>query len=419
MIARPRARRTAVVLAGSTLAALVAATASAAVPQESAKGRGYVTYVADGDTPYVDSGKVRLIGVQAPEVEHGSGGKTWCHGPAARKQLTSLVNHRNVQLRAMYSSSSNLGRPLRSVFVKQSGAYVNVQNQLIKAHKVFWFSQNTETQHNYDYHLATMKAASSRRGLWDVKSCGYGPSQDAKLTLWVHYHSNGSDSKNVNGQWIEIDNDGTKAVHLGRWHLRDSSLEMFTFPSNAQVPAGKSVRVHVGHGTNHNTASASTFYWNRDKPIYGEVSKKTGEGDMTILLDPDGDFRAWSDYPCVLSCADPLQGVLKITGYEYGRAGAAEWITLASRSSSRIHLDHYQLRSWPWNYVFKNNTYLDPGETLKVYTKSGNSSRLVQYMDEASKGILEGSGDTIDVSSMRDVQVDCVSWGSGSCHYDY
>jgi len=415
-------RRTSTVLAAAALAVGAVATAQASTPTETTQTMGTVTFIADGDTPYVNSNSVRLIGVQAPEIHHPGGPPAQCHAGAAEAELKKLISGKRIQLRSMYASSSNLGRPLRSAFVKQNGAWTNVQREMLKGGWVFWFNQNVETQHNYDYHVLTMKAAAAHKRLWNTSYCGSGPYQSANLKVYAHYHANGSDKNNINDEWIEIDNDNPSGtVHIGGWRLRDSSLAMFTFPSHAQIEAGKFVRVHVGKGTNVNDATTRKFYWNQTAPVFGEVSKKTGEGDMAILLDPDGDYRAWTDFPCVVSCSDPLIGHLQITSWDAGAGGDREWIKLRSvNTTSRIHLDHYQLRSWPWNYVFRPHTYLDPGETLKVFTgKGSNPSRLVQYMGESSTGILANGGDVIDVSNMRDVQITCTSWGGVSCKYDY
>jgi Lamin Tail Domain len=280
-----------------------------------------------------------------------------------------------------------------------------------------WFPQGVETDHNAAYHVLSARAALAGTRIWNTEACGVGPQQDAHIGFYLHYHANGSSTKNPNGQWIQVVNNGPTTLHLGGWHLRDTSLAMFTFPAKAEVPPGDTVTVHVGRGTNVNSTSARTFYWELDKPIFGEVHRSTGQGDEAILLDPQGDFRAWMDYPCVVACADPLQGHLAITSVH---ATDPESVTLQSANTyDRIDLSHYQIRSWPWNYVFPPGSYLDPGETLTVYTGSGTSTRLTQYMGESSAGILRSAGDVVDISNLRDTQIACHAWGGATCDYDY
>jgi hypothetical protein len=346
-------------------------------------------------------------------------GKSWCHAKAAQRRLSHLVLDKYVELRASYRSSSNLGRPLRSIYVKHSGDWDNVQRTMLKEGKVLWFPQNVETVHNKDYQVLMDRAATRGQGIWNPTTCGYGPHQHAQLSLILRWDASGSDEKNRNGENVRILNKGDEPVRIGGWHVRDTSLAMYTFPHNATVPAHGSVVLHSGHGTNPNTAQAKHFHWNLSKSLFGTVYRSKGRGDAAFLLDRDGDFRSFTDYPCVISCADPATGHITMSVHYHWDH---EYVRLSSKNTShRVWLTYYQLRNNPWTYVFPRGSYLDPGETMIVHTGRGRHAkhtRLNQFMHWHSS-VFTDSGDNVDLSNLRDTRIACVSWGSGDCHYNY
>ena len=418
MAGRPRTAVAAFGIAAVVASGLVAtgATAGSSV-HESVDGHGRVTYVPDGDSPFVNGRDIRLIGVQATEVGHGSN-KSWCHAIAAKNALHRLVYHRSVELRSMHADSRNLGRPLRSIYVRKHGQWDNVQRELLKAGQVLWFPQTGETEHNSYYHLLAARAAAKGIGIWNTSYCGSGPYQHADLSIDLRWDANGADEQNLNGEWVRIINHGPIDVHLGGWHIRDTSLAMYTFPRHAVVPAnGGAVTLHSGSGDNPNTSSARDFHWNLSHSLFGNVNRHKGEGDEAFLLDPDGDFRAWSDYPCVLNCADPLQSRVRMTVHYSQKY---EWVRIRSKNTrSAIWLGDYQIRSWPYTYVIRRGTFLRPGESLIIHWGHGrHPTRLRQYANDRTP-MLNDSGGRVDLSNLRDTKIVCVSWGSGSCRYNY
>lgn len=431
-----RLRRTGAVLLGA--GALVATgVSSAAAPVEHLQGAGYVTRLSDGDTPYVDvygdgtsqDKGVRLIGVQTTETMHFGAGTNWCHSVKATEALGSMVLHKQVQLRSMYANSTNGDRPLRSVFYPYkradgSTAYANVQEKLIQRGHGMWFPQTVEWRHNLYYHQLQNQAVAAGRNIWDKTFCGSGPHQQAKLKVMVRWDANGADDKNRNGEYVIIRNDNaTQGVPLGGWHVRDTSTKVFTFPSQARVPAGGEVRVHVGNGTNVNSGTRRDFYWNLSKSLFGNVDWSRSFGDGAYLLDPDGDFRAWSTYPCIPrgQCYDPLKYHLRISHVQYDVPGYDqpndEYVVLKSvNTSKRQYIGRYMVRSWPWTYLIPRHTYLDPGQTLTIRIGKGTSTRRLKYWGE-STDILDNRGDEVDVSTLKDIQIACYSWGGVSCAY--
>jgi endonuclease YncB( thermonuclease family) len=227
---------------------------------------GKVIRVNDGDTLSVDLAgdgtsaprSIRIINAQAMEQTVYSSivrrRKGECHSLAATARLEQLVKAGGgvVRLTAQHASSSSRNRPLRSVAVKINGVWRDVCLDLL------------------------------RRG----------------HALWQPF-ADGSDEKNLNGEWVRVENRSDVALPLAGWWVRDSALRRYTFPAGTVVPARDAVYVHVGSGT----PTASHKYWGLTAPAFDNPTvDDEARGDGAYLFDPQGDLRAWMQYPCVLSC---------------------------------------------------------------------------------------------------------------------
>src|SRR6478609_2660727 len=68
--------------------------------------------------------------------------------------------------------------------------------------------------HRLRRNLAEQRARIDGKGLWDPTHCGVGPYQDVPLRLWVNWDPPGLDNLDVNGEFIKIQNQGTRTVDL-------------------------------------------------------------------------------------------------------------------------------------------------------------------------------------------------------------
>ncbi len=76
-----------------------------------------VTRIIDGDTFEISDGsKVRLIGINSPEIK-GEGGKSDCFALEAKNKLASLLNGKEVYLRRDVSEVDKYNRLLRYAYV--------------------------------------------------------------------------------------------------------------------------------------------------------------------------------------------------------------------------------------------------------------------------------------------------------------
>ncbi|VVB68044.1 Lamin Tail Domain protein [uncultured archaeon] len=88
----------------------------------------------------------------------------------------------------------------------------------------------------------------------------------------------------LNGEWVEISNQGESDENLAGWKLEDRQNHTYTFP-DFTLSAGASVRIHTGVGSD----TSEDLHWNRNTAIWNN------DGDTATLKDASGDIV--SRYP--------------------------------------------------------------------------------------------------------------------------
>ncbi|MFI7546728.1 lamin tail domain-containing protein [Actinoplanes sp. NPDC049599] len=274
---------------------------------------GKVVRVNDGDTLSVDLAgdgtgtprSIRLINAQAMEqtvyssVPQRRRGE--CHSVAATARLEQLVKAGGGQVRltAQHAASSSRNRPLRSVAVRINGVWRDVGLDLLRHGLALWQPFGGEWAWNPQYRVAQAQAARDGRNIFDADTCGTGPAQRSPLAVVVNYDAEGADDRNLNGEWVRVENRSDAALPLAGWWVRDSALRRYTFPKGTVVPARDAVYLHVGSGT----PTATHKFWGLTAPAFDNpTSDAEAHGDGAYLFDPQGDLRGWMQYPCVLSC---------------------------------------------------------------------------------------------------------------------
>ena len=282
--------------------------------------KGKVTFVADGDTIRVDVAgdatsaprTVRLTGINTMELRRYSKypgrRRGACHAVEPTALIERYVRRARgvVRLSAQDPASASGGRLRRSVAVRVGGAWLDLGRILMEQGHALWLPNGIEHAHNHEYHRLAEQAAARRRNLYDPAYCGSGPDQDADLGMRLNWDAQGDDGANPNGEWVELRNAGGKDVSLAGWWFRDSRLARFTFPPYAMIPAGGSLRLHVGCGPNSPDRPAR-LHWCERSPVFENVRHDGRHmGDGGYLFDPQGDLRLSMTYPCVYQCEHRL-----------------------------------------------------------------------------------------------------------------
>jgi endonuclease YncB( thermonuclease family) len=431
--ARMSRRRTALALfvALLTLVALPAAPAQAAATTGPCRPDGHgpvcrvwagrVDHVSDGDTVAVDvfgDGTatplpIRLIGVQAMEQHVYSGvvskRRGECHALAATARLEELIRWSGglVRITAQHPASVSRGRALRAMAVKINGVWRDAGQILIReGHALWMLSSGGEQAWNAPYRLAQQLAARDGRHLYDRDACGAGPYQSAALDVWVNPDADGSDSTNVNGEWIRIGNNSGTAVPIGRWWVRDSGLRRYTFPTGTSVPAHGAIFVHTGHGVPTETRK----YWNLAEPVFENPTWDSDAiGDGAYLFDPQGDLRAWDLYPCVTGCRT-LAGSVRISV----QTTAPELIRVTNTGAAPIDLLGHTVTTGPHVYPIATRTVLQPGDAFTLYPAAGTSDALTRHWNKRAS-ILPARAGTVLLRNRSQSLDTCTAWGSARC----
>jgi hypothetical protein len=283
----------------------------------------------------------------------------------------------------------------------------DIGQDLIRHGHALWLPFGGEGAWDASYRLAEARAAQDRRNLFDTDACGTGPYQGSGLSVWVNSDADGADDENLNGEWVRVGNGSGYRVPIGGWWVRDSGLRRYTFPAGTVVPARGAVYVHVGRGR----ASATHKYWGLSSPIFVNTTGNANAlGDGAYLFDPWGDLRSWMQYPCVLSCRNPLVGKVEV----HVQYRDPEEIQVVNASSAPVDLLGHVLVSHPHIYPFTETTVLQPGQVLRMRTTTGTSTRLLRYWGKAGN-ILNDNGDVVSLRTRDESTVTCVAWGTGRC----
>lgn len=233
-----------------------------------------VVHVTDGDTIEVSQdgevATVRLIGINAPEQGE-------CFAEEAQAGLAELIAGRDIRLVTDTSDTDRYGRLLRYVHVGPT----DVNRQMVDRGLALARRYPPDTARADELDAAQDDAQRSGRGMWSPESgCVAPPGTGQGLELAVNADAPGDDGRNLNGEWVEIRNVGTRRHDLSGWGLKDESAShRYTFPAGSDVGPGQTLVVRSGCGDDrplelHWCAQRSAI-WNND-------------GDTAFLLDPEG-----------------------------------------------------------------------------------------------------------------------------------
>jgi endonuclease YncB( thermonuclease family) len=420
------------------LTLLLAATAAPAAAEAAGRGQcllrksgpqcylwtGKVTFIADGDTVYVDIDgdgsryrfPVRVTGVNAMEqttyTSRASQRRGECHAVEATARLEQLLKagRYKVRLMAQDPASRSQRRLRRSVAVRVRGRWIDVGRTLVAEGHAIWLPNHRESAWNRDYSILQGRAQRAQLNLWDPDYCGLGPVEGQGIRLLVNWDADGDDNLDPNGEWVRITNpDPVNPLPLGGWWLRDSALRRIVLPSWAEVPPGGSVTVYDGIGDD----TEDEFYWGLRGPAFENVTHdERAMGDGAYLFDPQGDLRASQIYPCREACADPHAGLLALDVKPRGR----ESVQITNTGPAPIDLEPYRLVSVPYSYAFEPRSIVGPGETMRVRLYETFEEDTALSRSWPTNGpILNNGGDVVQLRRFDDVPVACTAWGSRSC----
>lgn len=222
-----------------------------------------VQEVVDGDTILLENGtKVRYIGLNTPERDRP-------FYEEAKEANRKLVEGREVRLELDAVEIDQYGRTLAYVFVGDT--FVNLE--LLRQGYANAYTVPPNVKYEGLFREAEREAREAGRGLWATQEMGL-------KIAYIQADAPGNDNDNPNGEWVEIVNQGSEAVNLEGYTLKDAANHIYTFPAFTLQP-GATVRLYSGQGQN----DANSLYWG----LVGESVWNNG-GDSAFLRDKEGNL---------------------------------------------------------------------------------------------------------------------------------
>ncbi len=128
-----------------------------------------------------------------------------------------------------------------------------------------------------EFLAADARAWDTRSGMWGDAACG--SITNPQITIEsVVANPPGDDAERPNEETVVVRNGGPSSADLSDWQIRDeSSTHRYVVPAATEVPAGGTVTLHSGCGTN----TAADLYWCAG-PVW------SNRGDTAILQMPGG-----------------------------------------------------------------------------------------------------------------------------------
>ena len=382
-----------------------------------------VKAIGDGDTVKVRINKseklelVRVTGIQAMELHtygRRKGRKGECNAVKAAVALDRMVRGKTVRLLSINKhaiTKGERGRIRRSLQVKVNGRWVDPALESLKKSLVLWFPNGQEWAWNRLYSTVAADMAAKGQGIWNPDSCGAGPGEGIPLSMKLKWDAQGADAKNPNGEFARIRNlDSARTLDLHKWWFRDSHLRpRLTFPPGAQIPPGGAIKVHASVGRH----TATDYFWGlHEAPWENVVGGARAMGDGGYLFDPQGDVRAFVQYPCRVNCVEPAKRRVTIKATQRGN----EYITLRNTSSTPLDLTEYEIESIPWFYEFSPGTVLAPGQSLILYIQKGPARRGAIVKNWGfNQGLLADKKDAVTLRNPLGAPVVCDHWGGVRC----
>jgi endonuclease YncB( thermonuclease family) len=379
-----------------------------------------VVRVLDGDTIDVDrnhdgriDARIRLLGIDAPE--HGL-----CNFTAATNALKSLVRHKVVELRSQKGRTGIMHRLERRVIVPIAGGKkVDASTWMLERGWGVWMPREGEVTGSLQQHQAADRAAAAGLGWFNSTRCGTSYATGSTLTMQAEYLSDGGNGLTAlqkrNQEFIRIRNDGSAPVDIDGWTLRVGNDRRKYVPAGGPIPPGGAVDIHVGAGTN----TATDRYLGSSVPMLVNASIDGGPhlGSGSYLIDKQNNIRAHQTWPCTLNCGDPTGGTLKITDMLVDGPGVdeqrmnGEHFTLTNTGTAPVRLGDFVVEVAWLVHEFGPNRWLDPGQSVTVYSGEGDSGGDSEYLHATGVAPLRNAGARVLLRTYDAIVLDCRSWG--------
>lgn len=261
-----------------------------------------VLSVTDGDTmdvrmPDGSTDTIRLLGVDTPEttasrtdpsewedIPDNAAGREWLEqwGAEANNYAEERLGGQEIYIEVDSESDRRGTYDRLLVYASQSESSSKSFNlRLIENGYARMY--DTQFTQRSTYQSAEFEARNNDIGVWNYSESSNSPSGgggDSDLIVSnIHAEAAGNDHENLNGEYIELTNEGSSSIEMTGWTLADDADHTFYFPSGFTLESGESVTIYSGSGSNSDTE----LYWGSGRAIWNN------SGDTIIVTNADGE----------------------------------------------------------------------------------------------------------------------------------
>ncbi|MBM3709037.1 MAG: hypothetical protein FJW61_01245 [Actinobacteria bacterium] len=218
--------------------------------------------VIDGDTFIIKNGEsVRLLGINAPEMDR-------YYYEESGEVLRIIVEDKKVRLEKDITNRDLYGRFLRYVYLDD--LFVNLE--MVKRGFANVFTMAPDVKYADILVMAERYARENELGLWQ-KSLTSG------IKVTVNYDAEGDDRKNLNGEYVILENSNSYDIDIGGWSIKDSATNIYDF-GNFIFKSNSRIFLYTGSGKD--SIEEGKFYWGSTKPVWNN------DHDTLYLRDREG-----------------------------------------------------------------------------------------------------------------------------------
>lgn len=351
----------------------------------------YVTRIVDGDTLIVADvltsaeSRIRLLGINAPEKPSGST-PGQCGGLEATQALSEILPVGTL-VRLLSSDPKSKGkanRPQRVVLTQNPITQEFDQDiawGMAERGWGLWFTVAKEASMSFIYRDVIARAQANKTGMWNPQLCGELEQPEASIDLKISRGTSAAD------EWVVVRNSGAADVDVSGWTIRDSGNQgWIVLPGGSILSPGDYRVIHTGFKPRL-ASDPRALYANLKSQLYPEPVKQPYLfGDGVYMLDRNGNYRFWRQYPCTIDCeADPLNGSVVIEDFSLGKKrgatrAATQWLRLLNRGTSTQCLDGFRIETGNTRYRLPSGTCLAPGGTWLLRVGKGQTTSSTTYL---------------------------------------
>lgn len=222
-----------------------------------------VLRIIDGDTIETEQGKIRLLGINAPETT-----KKEKYSQEAKDFLEKEILNKTVTLEYGKYKTDRYKRTLAYIFLNKE----NINLKLVKEGLANYYFPSGKDIHYQEFKIAWENCIKENKNL--CKKSDNICSNCIKLKEFDY-----------NSQEIVFENICSFDCNLEKWDIKDEGRKHFSFP-NVLIKEKSNLKIKVGEEQD----SSNILYWR------GETYVWTRTGDSLFLRDDLGKLVLWESY---------------------------------------------------------------------------------------------------------------------------